>query len=152
MRPGQQAALDRLLDVALVHILREHYAADGSAAPAWFRALRDPGIGAALRAVHGAPDRPWTVAGLANEASLSRGAFARRFTARLGVPPLAYLTDWRMALARERLRATDDGLAAVARAVGYGSEFSFAAAFKRHHGLSPGRWRARSRAGPAPGG
>jgi AraC-like DNA-binding protein len=57
-----------------------------------------------------------------------------------------------MALARERLRATDDGLAAVARAVGNRSEFSFAAAFKRHHGLSPRRWRAHSCAGPVPAG
>jgi AraC-like DNA-binding protein len=47
-----------------------------------------------------------------------------------------------MALARERLRDSDDGLAAVGAAVGYRSEFAFAAAFKRHHGAPPGRWRA----------
>lgn len=75
---------------------------------------------------------------------LSRSAFARRFTAQLGVAPLAYLTDWRMALARERLRDTDDGLAAIAGSLGYASEFSFAAAFKRRYGTAPGRWRARA--------
>ena len=46
-----------------------------------------------------------------------------------------------MALAREQLRVGDAGLAAVARSLGYTSEFSFAAAFKRHHGVAPGRWR-----------
>ena len=55
--------------------------------------------------------------------------------------PLAYLTGWRMALARERLRDGDERIAAVADALGYASEFSFAAAFKRHHGVAPGRWR-----------
>ena len=29
--------------------------------------------------------------------------------------------------------------------LGYASEFSFAAAFKRHHGTAPGRWRAGAR-------
>ena len=67
------------------------------------------------------------------------------FAALLGVGPLTYLTGWRMALARERLRDSDDRLAAVARSLGYGSEFAFAAAFKRHHGAAPGRWRTAAR-------
>ena len=50
--------------------------------------------------------------------------------------------EWRMSLARERLRHGDERLAAIASAVGYASEFAFAAAFKRHHGVAPGRWRA----------
>jgi AraC-like DNA-binding protein len=147
--PGQQTLLDRLLDVALVHVLRHHFAADAGAAPPWFRALGDPHVGAALRALHDDPARAWTVADLAAVALLSRAAFARRFTALLGVSPLAYLTDWRMALARERLRDPGVGLAAVAASVGYGSEFSFSAAFKRRHGVSPGRWRAGHRPAPA---
>jgi AraC-like DNA-binding protein len=144
--PGQQALLDRLLDVALVQVLRQHFAEVGPAAPPWFRASGDPAVGAALRALHADPAAPWTVASLAAEASLSRGAFARRFRELLGVAPLAYLTDWRMALARERLRDGDEGLAAVAASVGYRSEFAFAAAFKRHHSASPGRWRTGARA------
>jgi AraC-like DNA-binding protein len=95
--------------------------------------------------MHAEPARQWTVADLAAEATLSRSAFARRFTDQLGVGPLAYLTEWRMALARERLRDSDDRLAAVARSLGYGSEFAFAAAFKRHHGAAPGRWRTAKR-------
>ncbi len=57
--------------------------------------------------------------------------------------PLQYLAQWRVAPAKERLRDTGDGLTAIAGSVGYGSEFSFAAAFKRHVGLAPGRWRAQ---------
>lgn len=140
--PGQQALLDSLLDVILVQALREQLAADLESAPGWFRAMADPRIGAALQAIHAEPQRPWTVAGLAAEAALSRASFARRFTELLDVAPLTYVTNWRMALAREQLRGGDTGLAAVARSLGYASEFSFAAAFKRHHGIAPGRWRA----------
>jgi AraC-like DNA-binding protein len=143
--PGQQALLDSLLDVILVQALREQLAADLDAAPAWFRAMADPGVGAALRAIHADPQREWTVAGLAAEAALSRATFARRFTGLLGLGPLGYVTDWRMALAREQLRAGEASLAAIARSLGYASEFSFAAAFKRHHGVAPGRWRATAR-------
>ena len=102
-----------------------------------------------MRALHADPSRRWTVEDLAAEATLSRAAFARRFTALLGVAPLAYLTGWRMALARERLRDTDERLAAVAQSLGYASEFAFAAAFKRHHGAAPGRWRASARSDAA---
>jgi AraC-like DNA-binding protein len=143
--PGQQALLDSFLDVILVQALREKLAADLDAAPAWFRAMADPAVGAALRAIHADPQREWTVAGLAAEASLSRATFARRFTQLLGLGPLGYVADWRMALAREQLRTGDASLAAIARSLGYGSEFSFAAAFKRHHGVAPGRWRATAR-------
>jgi AraC-like DNA-binding protein len=141
--PGQQALLDSLLNVILVQALREQLASDLAAAPAWFRAMSDPGVGAALRSIHADPQRAWTIADLASIASVSRATFARRFSALLGMAPLAYVTDWRMALAREQLRSGEAGLAAVARSLGYASEFSFAAAFKRHHGISPGRWRAR---------
>jgi AraC-like DNA-binding protein len=149
--PGQQTLLDRLLDVALVQILRERFGSVPDSAPSWFRASGDPPIGAALQALHTDPAHQWTVAELAEVAVLSRSAFARRFTEMLGVPPLTYLNDWRMALARERLRDTDKRLAAIGQSLGYSSEFSFAAAFKRHHGVSPGRWRASARAAVAAG-
>ena len=144
--PGQQALLDRLLDVALVQILREHLTSCAADAPGWFRAAADPRIDAALSALHADPAHQWTVGELAEHALMSRSAFARHFTEIVGVAPLTYLSDWRMALARERLRDDGAGLAAVGRSLGYASEFSFAAAFKRHHGMAPGRWRTRARA------
>jgi AraC-like DNA-binding protein len=143
--PGQQTLLDRLLDVALVQILREHFRASARDAPGWFRASRDPGIGRALEAIHEDPAHAWTVSELAGRALLSRSTFARQFTELVGQAPLAYVNDWRMALARQELRDSDSRLAAVGAGLGYASEFSFAAAFKRHHGVAPGRWRREVR-------
>lgn len=146
--PGQQTLLDRLLDLLLVYALRGWFALPETDTPAWYRALDDPSVGAALRALHADPARAWTVAELAAAADLSRAALARRFTALTGRPPLAYLTAWRMTLAREALLRPGATLAAVAREVGYGTEFAFAAAFKRELGVAPGRWRDE-RAAPA---
>jgi AraC-like DNA-binding protein len=120
----------------------------------WAAALRDPVISVALRALHRDPARGWTVAGLAAESGLSRAPFARRFTVLLGQPPMAYLTWWRLTLAAGLLRRGDLPLRAIAERIGYGSEFAFAAAFKRRFGVSPGRYRrlsGRPESSPASG-
>jgi len=148
--PGQQTVLDRLLDLLLVYALRAHFAAPGASPPRWYRALDDPEVGRALRLLHGDPARAWTVEALAGEVGLSRAALARRFRALLGEPPLAYLTAWRLALAEERLRSSELTLAAIAREVGYGSEFALSAAFKRERGRSPAQVRREARAAAVP--
>lgn len=146
-RPGSDAMLPALLDVLLLHVLRAWFAVHGgSAARGWLAALHDGPVATALRAIHGEPDRPWTVAELGRRGGLSRAAFARRFTELVGQPPLGYLTWWRMVLAARLLRDTDVPLAGIARQVGYSSEFAFAHAFKRAHGLPPGRYRNPERA------
>jgi AraC-like DNA-binding protein len=72
---------------------------------------------------------------------MSRAAFARRFTTVVGEPPLTYLTRWRMTTAAQLLRSTDKTLAQVASAVGYGSAFAFAKAFRREYATTPGGYR-----------
>ncbi len=50
-----------------------------------------------------------------------------------------------MHIAEELLAATDQGVAAIARRVGYDAEEAFSRAFKRARGSSPGAWRAARR-------
>ncbi|MDL4817856.1 AraC family transcriptional regulator [Actinomadura opuntiae] len=141
-RHGGDAALPALLEVLLLYMLRAWYEdRPADEATGWAAALRDPAVAAALRAVHDEPGRPWTVRSLACRADLSRAAFARRFTATVGAPPLAYLTWWRMTVAARLLRDTDLPLRSVAERVGYTSEFAFAKAFKREFAEAPGRFR-----------
>jgi AraC-like DNA-binding protein len=90
------------------------------------------------------------VAELAGAANISRAALARRFTDLVGVPPMAYLAAWRLALAADLLREPDATVGAVAKRVGYGSSFALSAAFKRVRGVSPREHRARVAAAPAP--
>lgn len=62
---------------------------------------------------------------------------------------MKYLTDWRMTLARDHLRAGELTLTQIARRTGYASPYAFAAAFRRHHGVPPGQWRQVEQTGPA---
>ncbi|GAA2422358.1 AraC family transcriptional regulator [Actinomadura vinacea] len=140
-RPGRQVVLDRLLDWLLVCTLRDWFDRPEAIRPGWYQALSDPVVGPALRAVHDAPARPWTLASLAAAAHASRTTLARRFTELVGEPPLAYLTGWRMALAAERLADPSATVAAVAREVGYTDAFAFSSAFKRTLGKSPTAYR-----------
>ncbi|EMF21662.1 AraC family transcription regulator [Streptomyces gancidicus BKS 13-15] len=144
--PGQEVVLDRLLDLLVIAALRAWFARPEAEPPAWYAALSDPVVGPALRLIQDDPARPWTVAGLAEKAGVSRVAPARRFTRLVGEPPMSYLTGRRLALAADRLRDTDDTLAAIARQVGYGSAFALSTAFKRAFDVSPQEWRNRAAA------
>jgi AraC-like DNA-binding protein len=151
-RAGSGVLLPALLDVLLVQILRTWFASRSGDTSRWAAALHDPAVGTALRTIHTEPDRPWTVDKLGTRVGLSRAVFARRFTALVGQPPMAYLSWWRMTVAARLLREGDAPLAAIARRVGYASEYAFAHAFKRAFGSPPGAFRhaAASPDPPAP--
>jgi AraC-like DNA-binding protein len=135
--PGQQVVLDRLLDLTLIAALRAWFARPEAQAPGWYRALSDPVVGPSLRLVHDDPAHPWTIAELAVRAGASRAAFARRFATLVGVPPMTYLTGWRLTLAADLLRQTDATVDAIARRVGYANAFALSVAFKRVRGTTP---------------
>jgi len=140
--PGQEAVLDRLLDLLLLTTLREWFARPEADPPAWYRALGDPVVGHALRLLHDRPADRWSVASLAAEAGVSRATLARRFADLVGEPPMAYLTSWRLSLAADLLARTDDTVESIARQVGYESGFGLSVAFKRVHGTRPSDHRA----------
>lgn len=147
-RAGTEAILPALIDMLLLYVLRAWL--DDQSGPAmtgWATALNDPAITIGLHRIHRHPERPWTVEDLAGEAGLSRAAFAKRFAAVVGHPPLTYLTWWRMTTAARLLRESDATLSTVAERCGYGSEFAFAKAFKREFGTAPGRYRRHRRPG-----
>lgn len=133
--PAQGVVLDRLLDMVLIAALRAWFARND--APAWYHAYSDPLVGKALRLLQHNPAHGWTVASLAEAVGVSRAALARRFTDLVGEPPMAFLTEWRLALAADLLAESDATIEAIARQVGYGSAFALSTAFKRHFGVSP---------------
>jgi len=115
---GQEAVLDRLLDLLVVAVLR-----------AWFaRPERAPRVGTA-RTPTRSPDRrcdccttnpahPWTVGSLAR-GGVSPRALARRFAELVGEPPMAFLNRLAARLAADLLLDPDATVGAVARQVGY---------------------------------
>ena len=144
---GARSATARLIDLLFIAAIRrwlETLKSDDK--PSWLTALRDPLIGHVLAMLHDRPGERWTLDLLAREAHVSRATVARRFTETVGEPPLAYLARWRMHLAAQRLKHSDDTIDTIARDVGYTSEFAFNRAFARHRGEPPGRYRQLSRA------
>ncbi|WP_225890808.1 AraC family transcriptional regulator [Streptomyces dioscori] len=141
-RPGAEATRSALADLLLMHVLRQWLQENGSADGPY---TDDPVVARALRHIHGAPHRNWTVAELSTAAEMSRTAFTRHFTRVLGKPPRDYLAGVRLSRAARLLRESDAPLATVARELGYSSEFAFGAAFRRAYGISPGRFRNTSR-------
>jgi AraC-like DNA-binding protein len=133
---GNETLVESLGDRLLVYVLRRAAERAGHSA-GWLPATRDPGLTRVFRAVHSNPAAKWTVAGMADEAGLSRAAFARRFKEWVGEPPLGYLQGWRLTLAARRLASGRIPLSMLASEVGYESEAAFTRAFKSFHGMSP---------------
>lgn len=141
---GQESALDRVLDLLLVHLIRLSVERSGGAFPSWAAGSRDPAVARALAVMHGNPASPWTVAELARLAHISRASMAARFHAAVGQPPMMYLKTWRLALAADRLASSTATTAAIAQEVGYSSAFAFSAAFSKVYGISPTSYRRSS--------
>ena len=145
---GGSAVVNRLLESLLVDAMRVSVESERrpSGQPA-SAALADPRMGVILARMRERPERPWSVAGLARSAALSRSAFVARFRLLVGQPPMRYLTQLRLTIAEDLLRSTDATVADVAHRVGYRSEAAFGRAFRARFGVSPRATRGRRRAG-----
>ncbi|WP_308469944.1 GlxA family transcriptional regulator [Kineococcus rubinsiae] len=88
-------------------------------------------------------DQPLAMADLARHANVSVTTLHRRFRTELGTTPLTWLTGERVELAR-RLIEQGTNLDAVASRSGLGTGANLRARFRRHTGLSPAQYRARS--------
>lgn len=136
-RPETEVTRSALVDLVLVHALRRWRQENDTDWPH----VDDPAVATALRHIHRAPHRAWTVSELSAAVGMSRTAFTRHFVRALGRPPRDYLTGVRMSRAARLLRETDMPLATIARELGYSTEFAFGGAFRREYGISPGRFR-----------
>jgi AraC-like DNA-binding protein len=140
--PGSEIVLNRLAEVLFIQALRTHIASTSEKCKQpWLRAIFDPQIGNALKAIHKEVSSPWTVESLAERAGMSRSGFALRFKELLGQTPLDYVTEWRMQKAIELLQQRDKKLIEVAQSVGYESDAAFSKAFRRVVGATPGEYR-----------
>lgn len=145
-RVGRELILERLVEVLFIEALRVRPAETASREKGLLAGLADPDIARALRKLHADVAYRWTVAELARAAGMSRAVFAERFTRTVGMPPMSYLLEWRIAIAKDVLRRDHTPLSEVAELIGYQSASAFSVAFSRHAGCSPSGFARSMRA------
>lgn len=143
-RAGRELVLGRLVEVLMLEALRTRRDEPTAPVRGLLGGLAHPGLGRALRRMHADVARRWTVAELARAAGMSRAAFAERFTRTVGMPPMEYLLEWRIALAKDALRRERTPLDELAERIGYRSASALSVAFTRCVGCGP---RAFARGG-----
>jgi AraC-like DNA-binding protein len=141
-RIGAAFAIQQNGQLLVLDVLRAYIAQTPELSPGWLRVLSDERLRPAMQAMHADPGKPWRLAELASAAAMSRTSFAERFRDVAGVPPLTYLSAWRMHLARRALRDRETSVGALAAELGYASDSAFSTAFKREVGVSPLQYRA----------
>lgn len=84
----------------------------------------------------------WSAGQLARMAHCSREHLRRLCVRDLGRTPMQQVTSMRMQRSAGLLESTDDKLATIATAIGYGDAFVFSKVFKKWIGCSPSAYRA----------
>ena len=138
---GSTAVLSKLSELLFVEAVQHYVRSIPEGQTGWLAGLRDPAVSRALALMHANMGQAWSVEELAREAGLSRSGLAERFTRVIGVAPMHYLADWRLQVAGQKLKDSNDPLVRIAEQVGYESEAAFSRAFKKKFGAAPATWR-----------
>lgn len=146
---GSEIVVAKLSEALFAETLRRYVDSLPPGQTGWLAGARDPDVGKALALLHRQPAQQWTVAELAGEIGVSRSVLAERFRHFLGMPPMAYLTSWRLQLGAQLLTSTRRGVAQIAGEVGYESEPAFNRAFKREFDAPPARYRLKAKVAAA---
>ncbi|MDO9404879.1 MAG: AraC family transcriptional regulator [Polaromonas sp.] len=144
---GHRLIADRMFEVVMLQLLRWllDHKDDGGISIGLVSGLANPQLARALTAMHERPEHPWSVELLAEQAGMSRSSFSGAFRKTVGITPADYLTDWRITLAKKRLR---DGrsVKSIAPDLGYANASALSRVFAQRTGLSPREWLAQGQA------
>jgi AraC-like DNA-binding protein len=141
--PGSDLMVSRLMELILLELLRTEIVRLKPGAKGLLSGLADPVIAKSLSAMHGEVASTWTVANLARLSGVSRSTLATRFRAVMGIGPIEYLANWRIALAKDELCCGTKAIGEIALSVGFQSSSAFSTAFTRAVGCSPKRFAVR---------
>jgi AraC family transcriptional regulator len=115
-------------------VLRERAPRRSRVAPSWLEPVRER--------VHERLRERVTLTELAADAGVHPAHLARSFRRRYGLGVGEYVRRTRLDWAAAQLTSTDTPLATLAADAGFADQSHFTRAFKRHTGLTPGRYRA----------
>ena len=141
--PASEFVIVRLVELILVEILRSHPFRVADESKGLLAGLADPVTAKALAALHGDVARAWSVDALAKLCHVSRSTFAGRFRAIVGMAPIDYLLNWRMAIAKDELSRGTKSVGEIAYGIGFQSPSAFTTAFTRVVGCPPTQFARR---------
>ncbi len=144
-KPGGVVVAHALARMMLVEALRVHIESSTGGELGVLAALSDEQLTKAMTLMHREPGVAWTVETLAQCVGMSRAAFAARFTATVHQSPIAYLTHWRISLAKRSLTDSTETIGQIAQSLGYQSVSAFGKVFAKATKYSPQRYRQRFR-------
>jgi len=136
---GQQALLNRLIEVVIIQLLRE-LIQQNHLHIGLLAGLAEPKISKALIAMHEQPSTSWTLHDLARIAGMSRASFSAMFKSTVGETPGNYLTEWRIGVAQTLIHQGKP-LQLIAETVGYANASALSRAFTTVIGVSPIKWK-----------
>jgi AraC family L-rhamnose operon transcriptional activator RhaR len=96
-----------------------------------------------MRLMEATPAYRWTLTELAERLHLTPGYLIRLFKLATGLPPMAYLSRFRVETAATLLLHTDAPVTQIGNSVGWPDQNYFARRFKAHYGLAASTYRAR---------
>lgn len=82
-----------------------------------------------------------TIQLLANIANMSESNFYASFKKQMGISPIAYLNNYRLSVAADRLTDTSDPISDISYSVGINDSLYFSKLFKKTYGMPPKEYR-----------
>jgi transcriptional regulator GlxA family with amidase domain len=143
--PIVAAPLEESLLIALLYAVGHQYQ-DLLRSPQSRLARRQ--VKRAIDAIHAEPQRPHTVAALAQIADVSVRCLQREFHRQVGLPPMAYLRKVRMARVHAELLAADPvetSVTDIARRWGFARPDRFTRRYLARYGVTPAEALHRAR-------
>lgn len=134
--------IDRLTEVLFLQLLNKHVK-DNKEVTGFFAALRNSRIHHALELIHQSPQQNWTLDSLAEQSNMSRATLIRQFKNTLGLPPMAYILNWRMIKAHHLLKYTSKTIDQISELVGFSTARTLTKSFRRHYGVTPSVFRCK---------
>ncbi len=137
-----QRAVERrlLLRDAVLHLLLRLV----DTSQRFLHVAEDDTLDAMIAEMRNAPAADYPIEMLMRRTAMSAPTLTTLFRRRTGLPPHAFLVSCRIAKAKETLARTRQGVAEIARQLGFPSSQYFATQFKRETGLTPRGWRRQN--------
>jgi AraC-like DNA-binding protein len=141
--------IDRLTEALFLQLLNR-YASEHNESSGFFAALGNKRIHQALVLIHQAPQLNWTLDSLGEKIGMSRATLLRKFKDTLGMPPMAYIANWRLLKANHLLKYSNKSLEQIAVLVGFSTARTLSKAFLRQYSFTPGELRRQLNAKSTP--